>query len=347
VAVPLGPWVEFRRKRPVMVAADLLRGAAVLSVPLAFALGALTFAQLVLVSVVVGAADVAFRSAGGAHLKGLVPPADLLRANGRFESTTWTAAALGPALGGALLGLLGPVTTVLLDAGSYLLSALGVLAIRRAEPEPPRPHPGRRAADVLDGWRYVLGDPALRALFATTTLANALIMATAPLMATLMVGELGFSALEYGLAFGLPCVGGLLGARVARPLVRRFGQHRVLVTAAVLRTLWSLGPVFVHPGPTGLALVMATQFGLVLCAGGFNTVFTTYRLERTADDRVARTLSAWTVSGKLVTAAVTALWGLLAALVGVREAVAAAAALLVATSLLLPRRAAATAPAPA
>ena len=46
VAVPLGPWVEFRRKRPVMIAMDLVRFAALMSVPAAFALGRLTFAQL-------------------------------------------------------------------------------------------------------------------------------------------------------------------------------------------------------------------------------------------------------------------------------------------------------------
>jgi hypothetical protein len=49
VAVPLGPWVEFRRKRSVMVAMDLTRFAAVMSVPAAFALGWLSFAQLLVV----------------------------------------------------------------------------------------------------------------------------------------------------------------------------------------------------------------------------------------------------------------------------------------------------------
>src|SRR4051794_7393181 len=49
VAVPLGPWVEFRRKRPVMIAMDLIRCAALLSVPAAFALGWLTFVQLLVV----------------------------------------------------------------------------------------------------------------------------------------------------------------------------------------------------------------------------------------------------------------------------------------------------------
>src|SRR6478609_7568859 len=86
VAVPLGPWVEFRRKRPVLIAMDLVRFAALLTVPAAFALGVLTFLQLLLVSVVVAAADISFRAASGAYLKTLLPAKDLLVANARFES---------------------------------------------------------------------------------------------------------------------------------------------------------------------------------------------------------------------------------------------------------------------
>src|ERR1700752_4299594 len=60
VAVPLGPWVEFRRKRPVMVAMDLVRVLGLLTLPAAYLWGGLTFGQLVLVSVVVAAADIVF-----------------------------------------------------------------------------------------------------------------------------------------------------------------------------------------------------------------------------------------------------------------------------------------------
>lgn len=50
LAVPLGPWVEFHRKRPVMIATDLTRFVALISVPAAFALGCLSFTQLLIVS---------------------------------------------------------------------------------------------------------------------------------------------------------------------------------------------------------------------------------------------------------------------------------------------------------
>lgn len=70
----------------------------------------------------------------------------------------------------------------------------------------------------------------------------------------------------------------------------------------------------------------------------YNPLLATYRLDHTAPDRVARTLSAWAVSSSTSIAALTALWGLLAALTGPRTALAAAGVLLLATPLLLPRR---------
>jgi MFS family permease len=338
LALPLGPWVEFRRKRPVMIAMDLTRFAALMSIPAAFALGRLSFAQLLVVSVIVGAANIAFRAASGAYLKALVPPEHLLIANGRFESTTWTATALGPPLGGTAIGLFGPVITVVVDAVSYLFSAMGICAIEGKEPRPVRTGASRlRAGDLLEGWRYILTHAELRLLFFNTLLVNGLILATSPLVAVLMLGRLGFEPWQYGLAFGAPCVGGLIGSRLGRPLVERFGLHKVMLTAGALRACWSLGLAFIRPGVAGIVLVIAVQFGLVTCMGVFNPVFATYRLEQTGTDRVARTLSAWSVASNATIAGLTALWGLLASITGPRTAITVAGVLMLATPLLLPR----------
>ncbi|MEV7930924.1 MFS transporter [Kitasatospora sp. NPDC088779] len=339
VAVPLGPWMEFRRKRPVMMAMDLTRFAVLLSVPAAFALGRLSFAQLLVVSVVTAAADIAFKAAGGAYLKTLVPAQDLLVANSRFESTTWTATTVGPPLGGAAIGLFGPVVTVVADALSYLLSALGIRAIGGTEPHPaPTGAPRLRAGDLLEGWRHILAHPTLRPLFLNTIVVNGLIMAAEPLMAVLLLGRLGYAPWQYGLVFASPCVGGLLGSRLARPLAARFGQHRTLLTAGVLRACWPIGLAFVQPGAPGIVLIVTVQLGLVTCCGLFNPLLATHRLEQIDPDKLARTLSAWSISSSAAIAALTALWGLLAATTSPRTAIAAAGFLLLATPLLLPRR---------
>ncbi|WP_414942396.1 MFS transporter [Amycolatopsis sp. cmx-11-51] len=339
VALPLGPWVEFRRKRPVMIAMDLVRCGALLTVPVAYTLGLLGFGQLLAVSVVVAAADITFLAASGSFLKSLLPPEDLLVANARFESTTWTATVLGPPLGGFAVGLFGPVVTIAADAVSYLLSAAGIRAVGGSEPPPAKPEgPRLSGRDLREGWRFILTHPTLRPLFVNTIVVNGLIMATAPLFAVLMLGQLGFTPFEYAIAFAVPCLGGLIGARLSRRVVPRFGRDRVLFVSGWLRVCWPVGLVFIHPGVSGLILVIVVEFALITCIGVFNPVLATSRLEQVPTDRAARTLSAWSIAGKLSTAALTALWGLLAAFTGPRAAVGIAGALLLATPLLLPRK---------
>jgi predicted MFS family arabinose efflux permease len=216
---------------------------------------------------------------------------------------------------------------------------VGLAAIRRREPQPaPRPGPSA-GGGLLDGWRHILGHPVLRPLFLNNVLFNGLIMATEPLLSVLMLGQLRFAAWQYTLALAASSgLGGLLGSRLSKRAVDRYGRQRVLLAGGTLRACWPIGLAFTGPGTGGMLLVTVLQFALVTFIGITNPVFATIRLDRTERHLVARTLSAWTITGSATTAALTALWGLLAALTGPRTAIAAAGLLLLATPLLLPRQ---------
>ncbi|MGV9899946.1 MFS transporter [Streptomyces tendae] len=339
IAVPLAPWVEFRRKRRVMIMMDLARFTAMATIPVAYAFGWLSFVQLLVVSAVVAAAKIAFNAASGAYLKALVRPDDLLVANARFESTNWSSIAVGPPLGGAAIGLFGPVTTVGADALSYLLSALGITAIRGQE-EAPRTTDKNpvRAGALLDGWRHIMGHPGLRPLYLNQMLVAGLIMATEPLLAVLLLRQLGFPPWQYALAFAAPCLGGLIGSRLARRVVARFGRHWVFRTVGTLRAIWLIGLAFVRPGVVGLVTVMAIELAIIINMSLYSPVLATYRLEHTPEHLVARTLSAWSIGQQASIAVLTALAGLLADVTSPRTALTVAGLLILTTPLLLPRQ---------
>ncbi|WP_406473574.1 MFS transporter [Streptomyces sp. NBC_01615] len=339
VAFSLGPWVGHRAKRPVMIAMDLIRFAAMASVPIAYVLGVLSYGQLLVVSVVSGTAGIAFTAASGAYLKYLVPSDHLLVANGRFEGTSWVATAVGPPLGGALIGLLGPVVTVMADALSYLLSALGVLRIRGGDVAAPRDRATRwHGADLLGGWRFILRDRALRRLFLNSILVSGLIMATVPLLSVLLLGQYHFPAWQYGLAFGIPALGGFVGARLSARLVTRYGRHRVMSVSGWLRSLFPLGLTFLRPGIPGLLTVIIVEGLLITSMGVFNPIYATERLQRTPADHTAQVLSTWSAISKLLQAALMVIWGILATLTSPLAAITMSGALLLATPLLLPKR---------
>jgi hypothetical protein len=85
-------------------------------------------------------------------------------------------------------------------------------------------------------------------------------------------------------------------------------------------------------------LVIGLELGLISCCSVFNPILATYRLEQIPGDRLARTLSAWSVTSKASIAALTALWGIVAGLTSTRIAIGAAGLLLLLTPLLLPHR---------
>ncbi|WP_327187134.1 MFS transporter [Streptomyces sp. NBC_01334] len=339
IALPLGVRIEHRYKRPVMITADLARCAVLVSVPVAAALGVLTFAQLCVVGILQTAASVAFDAASGAHLKALVLPEHRLRANSLFETTNWISVSAGPPVGGLLVGVLGATATMAVDAVSFLGSALGVRRIRRPEPAPPAPGAAARPGhDIVAGWQYLLRHPGLRPLFFNSLLFGGSIMMTSPLMAVLMLRDLGLAPWQYGLALGLPCLGGVLGSRLAPPLTRRFGQRRILLLSGAARTLWTILLPLAPAGALGVFIIVAVDFGLLFAAGVFNPSFTTYRMEATQDAFMSRVGVSWSVSSKTCQAVFMIAGGLLADAAGVRGTLLIAGVLCMASALLLPWR---------
>jgi MFS family permease len=141
-----------------------------------------------------------------------------------------------------------------------------------------------------------------------------------------------------GLAFAAPCVGGLISSRLARRAAARYGQHQILRTVGTLRAVWLIGLAFVQPGPAGLATVMAVELAIIISMSLFSPVLATYRLEHTPEDRIARTLSAWSIGSSASIAIFSALGGLLADATSTRTALMVAGLLIFASPLLLPRR---------
>ncbi|HEY9328632.1 MAG TPA: MFS transporter [Streptomyces sp.] len=351
IALPLGVRIEHRYKRPVMITADLVRCAVLASIPVAMAFDGLTFTQLCAVGILQTAASVAFDAASGAHLKALVPPAHRLRANSLLETTNWISVSAGPPVGGLLIGVLGAAATMVTDALSFLGSALGIRRIRQPEPAPPvraaGSPPGR---DIAAGWQFLLRHPGLRPLFFNALLFGGSVMMASPLMAVLMLRDLGLEPWQYGLALGLPCLGGVLGSRLAPPLTRRLGQRRVLLLSGVLRTVWLVLLPLTPSGGLGVCTVVAADFGLLFSAGIFNPSYTTYRMAATPDAFMSRVGTSWSVGAKTSQAAFMIAGGILAGAAGVRGALLIAGLLCMASALLLPwreaRTAAGTIPAP-
>jgi MFS family permease len=338
VTVPLGPWIEFHHKRPVMIGADMIRFAGLASVPITAAFDALSYLQLCGVAVVQTATMIVSTAASNPYLKTLTPAADRARVNSRLETTSWTASTLGPPVGGLLIAATNPVTSILIDALSYLLSAYGWTRIRRPERPPPLQPGGQRRwlADTAAGWQYIHTHPTLLKLFRNAMCFGGIVMASTPLIAVYLLRDLHFSPLQYGIALGTPCAAGILGSLLAPPIIRRAGLGRTLLIGGAARCLW-MGPILLaRPTTGGLVLIIAADSALLLFAGIFNPAFATYRMNVTADTHLSRVVGAWAMTSKVVQPACIAAAGLLAATAGIRTAIAVLSVVLLCSAALLP-----------
>lgn len=340
IGLPAGPFIEFHRKRPAMITADVVRCLALASVPPAIGLHVLTYPQLCVVAICQTAGAIVFNAASGAHLKALVAPEDRAAANGRFEATFWTVYSAGPPLGGAITSGLGIPVTVAIDAVSFLGSAYGVRKLRAPEPAPPTRRAGSSArwAEIIDGWRYIARYRDLRALFVNSQVFGAGLMATTPLLAVLLLRDLRFPPWQYGLALGLPCVGGVLGALALKPLAARFGSRRVLLASGVGRAIWTCLFAIVPAGVGGLLLVIAAETLALGGSGVFNPAFATLRMEATEDAYLSRVIACWSISSRSSQPLGIVLGGALAALFSVRVALLVCGVIVGLSGLLLPWR---------
>ncbi|MFI5714498.1 MFS transporter [Nocardia sp. NPDC051750] len=339
IALPMGSFIEFRRKRGIIVHTSFVCFVALASVPLAGWFGVLTYTHLCIVVTVQTLGAIVSNAAGGAYLKSLVPEPLRVRANSRFETTFWTASTIGAPVGGALISIFGTTITLVIDAVSYLLSALGIRSITTSEPEPMHGRPEHHWwVEIRSGWTYIFDHPPLHRLFWNAMAFGGSIMLTTPLLALLMLRELGFSPWQYGLALGVPCLGGLLGALCAPKLVELFTERAVLLGFGTLRTCWLGLLLLAGPGTAGLIVIIGAEALLLFCAGVFNPVFTTYRMNCTADDHMARVGTAWSISAKSFQPAFIALGGVIAGATSPRVAIGFAAITLLASSALLPWR---------
>jgi MFS family permease len=234
VGLPAGALMDRLPRRPVMIAADLVRFALFASIPVAWWLGVLTFAQLVAVALLGGVATVFFDVGYQSVLPAVVGRGGLVEGNAKLESTRAAAEAAGPALGGGLVQLAGAALAVLLDALSYLVSAAFLARMRTVEVVATRDPARSLRADMAEGLRFVLGHPLLRPIAACTGTANLFGGVLSAVSVLFLAREIGLPAGVVGLVLAAGSVGGVLAAVTAGGWIRRFGQGRTLVSALLV-----------------------------------------------------------------------------------------------------------------
>jgi len=253
LSLPAGVWVDRLRRRPIMIVGDLGRAISLSSIPIAFAFGALTIWQLYVVGFVNGCLTVFFDVAYQSYLPSVVDRDQLVEGNSKLEISRSASQLVGPGLAGVLIGILKAPFAIVLDAASFVFSALFVFAIRRPEPPiPPHdeatgPRPSMRS-EIATGMRYVTGHRWLRSIAATTGTSNFFGNVFTAILILYLVRVHGFTAETIGFAFSIGSIGVLLSALTASWITARVGVGRMLVLTSLGFSVSNLPVAFAPDG---------------------------------------------------------------------------------------------------
>jgi predicted MFS family arabinose efflux permease len=274
-AIHVGAWAGTRRGRSLLIAADLGRAALLLSIPLAAALGGLSMGLLYAVAFGVGTLAVVFDVAYQTVFAELVDPGDYVVANSFLVGSRSVSIVGGKSAGGLLVAALTAPVAIVVDALSYLGSALFIGRTPAVDPPAAAKEPGGISA----GLRFIAQTRLLRttlAACATLNLFNSAFWAMLVLFAT---EELGLGPGAIGLALGVGALGSVLGSAIAAPLSRRVGLGKAVVVSFVLGpaplVLVALAPSSPLPGAVLLTVAeFLSGIGIMLLDIGLGSVQT-------------------------------------------------------------------------
>jgi MFS family permease len=284
-----GVWVDRWSRRRTMLAADVVRGLVLCTVPLAAYLHVLSFAQLVVVALVVGAASVFFEIAYQAFVPSLVEPAWLEHANARLTASNEVALLVGSGAAGALIGVLGAPLAVVVDAATYAVSVVALAGIRVREAHHRADGSAERiafGAALREGLATVFGSPVLRAIVGATGCVNLGWSIVSAVYLLYLYRVLHFTPIVVGAIAACGNVG-FVSALAAPAIGRRFAVGRIMMVSV----FGTVGATFAIPLATvfqPVAVMVAVMLVAAMCIPVFNVAQVSLRQRLVAPEQLGR-----------------------------------------------------------
>jgi len=252
-ALPAGVWVDRLRRRQILVVGDAARAVLLALIPILWAAGVLRMWHLLVLQFVVGVFTVFFDVAYQSYLPALIEREHLVDGNSKLQVTVSIAQVAGPSMSGGLIAALTAPYAIVVDAASFVASTVFMLRMRHRENLPRQdagePHP-RMWPQVKEGLAWVVHNPNLRAVAATTSTSNFFTTWTFTILLLYAVRVLRLSSVEVGAVFAVGAVGSVLGALLANRIAKTLGVGNAIVSLAVVFSASSLAyPIAPHSFP--------------------------------------------------------------------------------------------------
>ncbi len=272
--LPAGAWVDRRaRRRLTMIAADLSRAVLFASIPVCYALGVLTLAQLYAVTFGAGLASIAFNVSDGTLFTSIVAPERYLDGQSLIYGSRSLSFVGGPGIAGILVEVFTAPFAIAADALSFLGSAFFLSRIRPAEPPA-----DDEDSSILAGARYIARSGIVRGSLVAVAIVNCFNLMFNALYLLYAVRVLHIRPGVVGVLIGVAALGALLGSAVTKRAADRIGAGWVYLIGCLLYTAPLAGWPLAHGSrPVVLAILFTAEFtsgfGLMLLDISIGAIF--------------------------------------------------------------------------
>ena len=320
LGLPAGAWIDRHRRKPMLIAAAILRALLLVTLPIAAVMGRLSLTQVLLVAGLVATLAIFGDLGTWTLVPDLVEDGRVLEASGQMQGAAAAAEIAGPGVGAALIQAFGAPFAVLTDAASYVLSALFIARIE--EPA--------RVQQQLPSLRKSIGE-GLSLVRRSAVLSHCIYgVAFYAFFAELAVGIFPFfvlttlhsSAVVLGLSLMATALGAMVATVASRVTGRRFGVGPAVGLFVGVSTLGTVSTAAAG-GPLAavIALLLLGQFGAGLGANAMAANTAALRYALAPPGTLARITSIARFVGFVAAPVGAGVGGVLAVGVGVRTAI--------------------------
>ncbi|MBC5810687.1 MAG: MFS transporter [Candidatus Eremiobacteraeota bacterium] len=257
-ALELGPFALFGLvggsladrvdRRRLMLVCDFVRFATLALFAVAYAFNFLSLGMIYGGIVMISICAAVFVGGQASSLPYLLGKDRVTQAVGVLIAAEQTSQMVIPPIGASMFALVGPLPALAINAATYLCSQLSIAAVHTFGPDEPGrlPKPHQIVADVALGFRFLMGDAAMRSVALNSLVFNFFGFMTGAVFIPFLNRDFGATDQMVGYAFGIGAIGSVIGSALGGFVPKSWPFGRILVIAYALDGVLFIPVVFTH-----------------------------------------------------------------------------------------------------
>lgn len=314
-----GAWIEGKKKKPIMVATDLVRAVCVAFIATGFLMGFLSSWMLVVVSFTISTAEAFRLPAGSAVIPKLLKKEEIAYGTSMSTAIYTVVELIGMGIAAGIIALIGTAGAIYVDMVTFILSA-GIIATIKIASDERRDINGNLQAyfvTLKQGFTYIAHNKVAMFLVLFAAFLNAILVPLNSLLAPLANEVIGSGAEMISIITVSSTCGMLVGTAIYPVLAKFIRKELFVISGGLCIGIYYLAVILVRPAYSSILFSYAYLTFMSFAMGIFISILSAFLqvvfIELIDEQYFARASSIMNAMGSVATPAMSVVVSLLAA----------------------------------